>query len=707
MIESKERDSGGFNQNAENVTANPTVVDQGAAAKGDPLLNTLFAEKYVIEQRLGAGGMSVVYLARHEALNKKFAIKTLHTHLTAKATSLLRFKQEAQAASRLQHPGIVAMHDYGVTENGVPYLVMDYVPGESLADLLNKSKSLDQELALDICKQTAAAIAHAHHRGIVHRDLKPSNIMLNYDENNALCVKIVDFGVAKFVEEDDNAKLTQTGEALGSPLYMSPEQCQGQPLDIRSDIYSFGCVMYEAITGVPPLDADSVFKIMMKHIHDVPPSFKEVRPDLSDYAHMERIVFKAFAKDPAKRYQQMDDLLADLNRVNEHKGLAERIKQKFELTGLRQTTKSINFLVTISVLIGGAILFAATYALNTMQELSIQPDLWNEGAIWRPYNDKPAITEADEEKHALLSDGQGLFLEGAELGVNQAIDKHNKGKSDGNRKEVVNRYSELAYSKITKAHSERRHHEYELAASSYADAINYVKKYIDRTTDVERANALDKLTVAYMGKGDCEYFQSPANFSAAAHSYSNAVQSLRRTKNNFAWTQLQSSAQLYLLLRYADSLGLLGRYEEAASVRLLIPHLLRSEERNLKDASYIPLTQSKIAEEEFRLKKLNEARDSYKSALEEWQKDNSDYVEEQAKVTARIAEIDAIQNKTEHDTRFLDFEALAEKIRKENPRLLRSQFFSDAYQAYAHYLWQHHDVLKAIQMHQRSIECQP
>ncbi|RTL35155.1 MAG: serine/threonine protein kinase [Candidatus Melainabacteria bacterium] len=705
MIESKERDSGGFNQNAENVTANPEAIEQGAAGKGDPLLNKLFAEKYVIEQRLGAGGMSVVYLARHEALNKKFAIKTLHTHLTAKATSLLRFKQEAQAASRLQHPGIVAMHDYGVTENGIPYLVMDYVPGESLADLLNKTKSLDRELALDIFKQTAAAIAHAHHRGIVHRDLKPSNIMLNYDDDNALCVKIVDFGVAKFVEDEDNAKLTQTGEALGSPLYMSPEQCQGQPLDIRSDIYSFGCVMYEAITGVPPLDADSVFKIMMKHIHDVPPSFKEARPDLSDCGDMERIVFKAFTKDPAKRYQKMDDLLADLNSLNEQKGFAERIKQKFELTGLRQTTKSINFLVTISVLIGGAILFAATYALNSMQALSVQPDLWSEGAIWQPYKDKPAITEADEEKHALLSDGQGLFLEGAELGVNQAIDKHTKGKSDGNRKEVVKRYSDLASSKITKAHSERRHHEYELAASSYADAISDVKKYID-STDLERANALDKLTVAYMGKGDCEYFQSPANLSAAAHSYANAVQTLRQTKNNFAWTQLQGSAQLYLLLRYADALGMLGRYQEAASVRLIIPKLLRSEERELKDGTYVALTQSKIAEEEFRLKKLNDARESYKTALDEWQKDGSNCIEEQAKVMARIAEIDAIQNNTEHDTRFLDFEALAEKIRKEDPKLLRNQFFSDAYQAYAHYLWQHNDVLKAIQMHQRSIECQ-
>ncbi len=392
MIKSKTRDSGGFDQNVESNTAPPENKDFAEVQEHtDPLLNTVFADKYLIQKVLGAGGMSVVYLARHEALNKLCAIKTLHTHLNSKTSSLMRFKQEAQAASRLQHPGIVAMHDYGVSDDGTPYLVMDYVSGESLSDLLSKITSVTSNVAMDIFEQTAAALAHAHHRGIVHRDIKPSNIMLNFDEHNKMHVKIVDFGVAKFVESEENTKLTQTGEALGSPLYMSPEQCLGQPLDIRSDIYSFGCVMYEAITGVPALASDGVFKTMMKHIHDVPASFREVRPDLSNIEVLERIVFKALAKDPAKRYQDMDEMLVDLNAVHEKKGIAQKIKNKLELTGLRRTAKSMYLTMAVSAVLGAITLSAANYVISVVQAGQTVPNLMAENAIWHAYADKPAI----------------------------------------------------------------------------------------------------------------------------------------------------------------------------------------------------------------------------------------------------------------------------------------------------------------------------
>jgi serine/threonine protein kinase len=715
MIESKERDSGGFNQNAEKTTARPKTFDSsGDTNKLDPLINSTFAEKYFIEQKLGAGGMSVVYRARHEALNKQFAIKTLHTHLTSKASSLMRFKQEAQAASRLQHPGIVAIHDFGVTEEGIPYLVMDYVAGESLADLLGKSGPPNEQLAQTIFKQTVAAIAHAHQRGIVHRDIKPSNIMLNYDEQNNLSVKIVDFGVAKFVESEESAKLTQTGEALGSPLYMSPEQCLGQPLDIRSDIYSFGCVMYEAIVGEPPLQADGVFKIMMKHIHDVPPCFKEVRPDLTNSEALERIVFKALAKDPSKRYQQIDDLLADLDGLQKSTSIAQKIKYKFELTGLRQTSKSIKFLVATSILIGVIVLAGTNYIINTVQALSVEPDLLQESPIWQPYSDKPAIKERDdEEKKSLLGDGQGLLLQGAELGLSTALKEQKQGHQTESQEQILQRLSDIAYSKITKARSERRHHEYDLAENSYSEAITDINSYIALTNDVQRANALDKLLVSYMGKGDCEYFKTPPNYAAASASYGEAVKQLHKTKNGYAWTQLQPKDQLYLFLRSADSLTMQGRYTEAAEVRRLIPELMRSFDRELRDGSYRALTQSKTAEEAFRLKKINEAKTLYQAALDEWRKDSDNFTSEQAIATARLAEIDAIQaatdpaNATEHDTLFLDFDALADKIRKDDPKLLHTQFFSDAYQAYAHYLWQQHDIIKAIKMHDRSLEYKP
>ncbi|HEY9732417.1 MAG TPA: serine/threonine-protein kinase [Drouetiella sp.] len=715
MIESKERDSGGFNQNAEKTNAPPQINDgSGDMVKSDPLINSLFADKYFIEQKLGVGGMSVVYRARHEALNKQFAIKTLHTHLTSKASSLMRFKQEAQAASRLQHPGIVAIHDYGVTEEGIPYLVMDYVAGESLADLLNESGSLNEDVALEIFKQTVAAIAHAHHRGIVHRDIKPSNIMLNYDEQHNLHVKIVDFGVAKFVESEESAKLTQTGEALGSPLYMSPEQCLGQPLDSRSDIYSFGCVMYEALVGEPPLKADGVFKIMMKHINDVPPGFKEVRPDLPDSGALERIVFKALAKDPSKRYQRMDDLLADLDGLHKNTNFVQRVKNRFELTGLRQTSRSIKFAAGIFVLLGALTLACANYAINTVQTLSVEPDLFQENPIWQPYSDKPPIKETDdEEKKSLLGDGQGLLLQGSELSLSTALKDQEMGRPTESREQILQRLSDIAYSKITQARSERRHHEYDLAESTYTEAIADINSYIERTSDVQRANALDKLLVSYMGKGDCEYFKSPPNYAAASASYGEAVKQLHKTKNGYSWTQLQPRDQLYLFLRSADSLTMQGRYAEAAEIRQLIPELLRSFDRELRDGSYRALTQSKVAEEAFRLKKFSDAKALYKGALEEWRKDNDTFIREQAMVMARLAEIETIEsannsgNVSDHDTPFLDFETLAEKVRKDDPKLLHSQFFSDAYQAYAHHLWQHHDLLKSIKMHALSVESKP
>ncbi|CAN5519374.1 hypothetical protein BH10CYA1_BH10CYA1_54430 [soil metagenome] len=697
MIESKTRDSGGFNQNAESTTAPPEVIDVGDnALQVDPLLNTIFADKYLIKEVLGAGGMSVVYLARHEALNKLFAIKTLHTHLTSKASSLLRFKQEAQAASRLQHPGIVAMHDYGVTDDGTPYLVMDYVSGESLADLLSKIQTLPNDNAIDLFKQTAAAIAHAHQRGIVHRDIKPSNIMLTFDDHNQLYIKIVDFGVAKFVESEENTKLTQTGEALGSPLYMSPEQCLGQPLDTRSDIYSFGCVMYEAITGVPAIVSDGVFKTMMKHIHEVPPSFKEVRPNLIDTEALERIVFRALAKDPAKRYQQMDDMLADLNAVHEQTGIAQKIKNKFELTGLRQTNKSLNSIIAISGLIGVAILFGASFIVTGAQSLQAQPELMSENVIWQPYADKPAIKDQEPEKRSILGAAVDIALEGDE----QAL----KGRSG---LDASKRLYNLGASNITKADSQRNHHEYDLAESGYTEAIRNLSLVMSRADDVLHSDAKEKLMIAYLGKGDCEYFKQLPNYQMASQCYEKAIDILRGTKNGHAWTQLQTDDQIRLFLRSADSFFMRGLYDQASAARLRNDRILRSADRSIKDGSYLALNQSKVAEEAFRQNHLDDAKKEYEKALKDWQQDGDLGVREQAIIAGRLAEIDMLQGSGDAQRAFTDFEDLAERVGRDDRKLLRTQFFSDLYQAYANYLWQNHDLFKAMKMHQQSLNYRP
>lgn len=697
MIESKTRDSGGFDQNLESKTAPPEITDVAESGEPvDPLLDTVFADKYRIQKVLGAGGMSVVYLALHQALNKLVAIKTLHTHLSSKTSSLMRFKQEAQAASRLQHSGIVSMHDYGVTDDGTPYLVMDYVPGESLADLLSEIKFLTSNVAIDIFEQTAAALAHAHQRGIVHRDIKPSNIMLNFDDRNAMHVKIVDFGVAKFVEGEESTKLTQTGEALGSPLYMSPEQCLGQPLDTRSDIYSFGCVMYEAITGEPAHASDGVFKTMMKHIHDVPPSFKEVRADLSDTDALERIVFKALAKDPTKRYQDLDEMLVDLKAVHEKKGIAQKLKNKLELNGLRRTAKSMYLTIAFSALLGAATLSGANFIISVVKAGQPPPDLMSENPIWHAYADKPAIADKNEDKSMVFGAAVDLALSGDE----QAL-KNTSGV------DTTRRLFDLGSSEVTKANSLRKHHEYDMADSAYNDAIRDLLLVLSRDSGITSLDAKEKLMLAYLGKGDCAYFKPKPNYKSASLCYGEAIKLLSRTKTNYTWTLLQTKDQLYLFLRNADSYFMRGLYPEASAARLHIAELMRSADRGLKDWSYVALNHSKIAEEAFRQNKFSDAKLLYEQALKEWQQDGDTYIEEQAIVAGRLAEIASLQNSKDQESLFTDFDNLAEKLHHDDPKLLRSQFFADAYQAYANYSWKHFNIAKTLEMHDRAVKCTP
>jgi tRNA A-37 threonylcarbamoyl transferase component Bud32/tetratricopeptide (TPR) repeat protein len=691
MIQSKERDSGGFNQKAESTTA-PEVVDENAniTSNQNPLINTLFAEKYLMLEVLGEGGMSIVYLARHEAMNKLVAIKTLHTHLMSKTTSLMRFKQEAQAASRLEHPGIVAIHDYGITEDGTPYLVMDYVQGESLGDLLNRIKSLPDADALNIFKQTTAAISHAHQRGVVHRDIKPSNIMLNFDERNILTVKIVDFGVAKLVEGED-AKLTQTGESLGSPLYMSPEQCLGQQLDVRSDIYSFGCVMYEALLGVPALASDSVFKTMMKHIHEMPPSFKDVRRDLKHFDALERIVFKAIAKEPGKRYQKMEEILSDLNNLHEEQGIAQRIVQSFELTGLRKTTKSLNFMVASSLLIGALILFGTQYILASISAVSTAPFLESEPVIWSRYADRgngEQVQTDPKGTQKVLGSLQSMMIESDEQAARQLDPRF-----------FSERQLNLAFERRSKAEAERNQRHYDTAQSDYAASIAYLSKFVDQTKDIQHANILNNLILAYVGAGDCAYFNEAVDYKTAAQNYHNALVLIRKCRNSNIPSELSPNEQLHLFLRNADCYFMQGNYTESEKARQVIADLQRSD-RSTRDASYKSLNDSKISEEYFRGNRLPDAKDCYLIALEEWTKKGDNFLREQAIAAGRLAEVKDSLNVEPKNDIYSQFIELAEKVARTNPEKLRSPFFSNAYQSYAHYLWQHGQLLKAFQMHE-------
>ncbi|MBK9201885.1 MAG: serine/threonine protein kinase [Candidatus Obscuribacter sp.] len=230
--------------------------------------DNLIAGNYRLLERIGEGGMSVVYRAVHQHLGREVAIKILHPHLVTNKSSLDRFKQEAKAVSQLHHKSVVTIHDFGLTEDNRPYLVMDLLVGKSLSELIKAKGRIEQEQALPIFLQIAEALAYTHNAGIIHRDLKPSNVLILPPDQ----VRIVDFGIAKLQTQEggDTAALTQTGEVFGSPLYMSPEQCKGERLDSRSDIYSMGCLMYEVLTGKPPVNGSNMLEILYRHMNELP-----------------------------------------------------------------------------------------------------------------------------------------------------------------------------------------------------------------------------------------------------------------------------------------------------------------------------------------------------------------------------------------------------------------------------------------------------
>ncbi len=280
----------------------------------DPLVGTLLAEHYKILSVIGHGGMGVVYKAKHDTMDRFVAIKMLQSQHVRDGNAIRRFRQEAKAASRLSHPHVITIHDFGMSPNGQPYIVMDYIEGMGLDAIIKKDGKVGVDRSVKIFAQACDALAHAHEQGIVHRDLKPSNIMLIETEDEKDFVKIVDFGVAKLIpfSGEESQRLTQTGEVCGSPIYMSPEQCMGHKLDARSDIYSMGVMIYESITGELPLLGNTMVDTMNKHLTESAKPFSVIRPDLYIPERIEKVVFKALEKDPKNRQQSMTELKQEL-----------------------------------------------------------------------------------------------------------------------------------------------------------------------------------------------------------------------------------------------------------------------------------------------------------------------------------------------------------------------------------------------------------
>lgn len=278
------------------------------------MIGSVIAGRYEILELLGQGGMGAVYKASEKGRRKPIAIKMLHKELLADPKALKRFEQEGLAIRRLNHPHILAIYDIGRNEQGLPFFATELLEGASLEAVLTELRRLPIGVAIPIFSQVCAGLAHAHKQGVIHRDLKPSNIMLICNEGDSTFVKIVDFGIAKlqFLEDKQISDTTRGEKIMGSPLYMSPEQSRGENLDARSDIYSFGCVMYKAITGVPPFHGKNVAEVLHKQTNEMPASFQICCPNLDISRKLESIIFRAMAKDKNDRYQSMSDLRRDL-----------------------------------------------------------------------------------------------------------------------------------------------------------------------------------------------------------------------------------------------------------------------------------------------------------------------------------------------------------------------------------------------------------
>jgi serine/threonine-protein kinase len=225
-----------------------------------------------------------------------------------------RFMLEAKAASAISHPNVITIFDFGVTAQGKPYIVMDYLDGISLDDLLKKQK-VELKRILGILAQVCDAMTAAHKKGIIHRDLKPTNIMLIKTDDGTDFVKVVDFGMAKFLIESEDLKLSKSSDLFGTPLYMSPEHFQGLKLDVRSDIYGLGCVLYEALTGNPPFMGNSLFDVMNKHLNEKPSMMPFMRPGKGLSPELESLLLSMLAKDREQRPQTMAEVKACLLQI--------------------------------------------------------------------------------------------------------------------------------------------------------------------------------------------------------------------------------------------------------------------------------------------------------------------------------------------------------------------------------------------------------
>ena len=358
-------------------TSTTMAAAGGASAQAraeSELIGTTLSGRYLVTRKVGQGGMGAVYEATHTLIGKRVAVKVLLEKYAQREAIVARLKQEAQLASSVGNEHIIDITDFGTTEDGRTFVVMEFLEGESLAECLARETKLPEQRLLRIASQTSSALAAAHAKGIVHRDVKPENLFLLKRKEQDF-VKVVDFGISKSLrassEEEDQPRLTQTGMVLGTPLYMSPEQARGDDeLDQRVDIYALGVILYEASTGRVPFIGNNYLSVISQVLNETPKPPRDLRPELSE--EFESIVLRAMAKNPNERYASAQEMLADITLLlDDPTHSTERAK----ITGPRRKIlrgggpkrsglKIVVWIAAISVIVMG-IVVSVTLAMRT------------------------------------------------------------------------------------------------------------------------------------------------------------------------------------------------------------------------------------------------------------------------------------------------------------------------------------------------------
>lgn len=430
---------------------------QAKSASSDDLVGQTIAGRFEIIAKLGEGGMSVVYKARHLMLDRIVAIKFVKQGVM-QTKAAMRFQQEAKAATSLNHENIATVREFGYDENGA-YLVMDFVDGVPLNEAIKNELIFSEERAKNIISQVCEGLKHAHQAGVIHRDLKPANIILSRNANGEEIPKIVDFGIAKFVDEENQANLTQTGEVFGTPNYMSPEQCLGKRADSRSDIYSLGCVAYECLTGKPPFVADSALEILMKHSKE-----QFVKPKHHSAKTLMNAIQGCLEKDPNDRWQSADDLRQFIQNPD---GPAKKKYKKLEKHFTPAQIVKISLTSSALIIAASFVMQVAPVAISL-----IAPSPWNQ----------------------LVRSAEGNIANGpanyriAEVELKKAL----KAAKEGHASDI-----ELEYIYTQLAHVQSNMNKWEASKKSFANALTLNEKHSE---DFGRGSIHDWLSEIYLNE---------------------------------------------------------------------------------------------------------------------------------------------------------------------------------------------------------------